>query len=285
MKYFTKKVGNKTAQVTFYLQEPSDEIDPKRKFPTMVVVPGGAYMWTSDREGEVIALEFLAKGYHAIVVNYSTEGLAAFKDEQNLPVNPVSVFPNPLIELAEAIALIRENAEEWSVDSNRISVVGFSAGGNLTALLGVYWHEAWLEKKVGKSKELYRPNFLGIAYAPVDFVDIHKEESLINLALLGKLKVSVEERKKISPVYHVSKNMPHSFIWHTGEDPLVSPKNALVLALKMQEVGVPFELHLYEKGIHGVALADSRTSRKENQSNKQASTWVSLFLGWLQAQE
>lgn len=283
MKYFKQNIGRNKATVTYYLQEPSEEINLNQKYPVMVVVPGGAYMWTSDREGEPIALEFVAKGYHAIVVNYDTEGLSAYRDktEEELPGNPVSVFPNPLVELAEAISFLRENADKWSVDIDNISVIGFSAGANLVGLLGVYWYEEWLENLVGKNKKLYQPNNIVLAYGALDLTGEEGKESYVSLAITGKLKGNREELIKVSPIYHINEKTPPAFIWHTGEDPLVPPSDSLRFALAMEENKRPYELHIYEKGVHGVALADWRTSRKANQSNKQASTWTDLLVGWL----
>lgn len=282
MKYFTRNLGMHKGTATFYLHEPTAEIDIDRKYPVMVVIPGGAYMWTSDRESEPVALEFFAKDYHVLVVNYSTEGLAAYQDEAALPADPTSKFPTPLVELAEAVAVLRENAAEWAVASDQINVLGFSAGGNLAGLLAVYWQESWLEELVNKDKQLYRPDRVILAYAPLDFVGIHFEESsAINLALMGTMTPNLEERKKVSPIYHVSRKTPPMFLWHTGEDPLVSVENSLKMAVALQENNVPYELHIYQKGVHGVSLGDSRTSRKPNQSNEQAASWVELVMGWL----
>lgn len=281
MKYVIRPLGDGQATATFYLHEPSVEIDPNRKYPVMVVVPGGAYFWTSDREAEPIALEFFAKDYHAVVVNYSTEGLASYSDEAKLPENPVSTFPNPLKELAQALAMIRENGQAWSVDVDAITVLGFSAGGNLAGQLGVYWHEQWLSHLLELPSSTFKPNSLVLAYAPLDFVAIHSGESKVNYAALGTLSPSDANLKKISPIYHVTENMPPCFIWHTTEDPLVSVENSLQMAVALQKNKIPFELHLYEKGVHGAALGDSRTSRKMNQNNPQAASWVNLLLGWL----
>ena len=287
MKYFQQSLGKNNGTATFYLHEPSKEIDPNKKYPVMVVVPGGAYMWTSDREAEPIASEFFAKDYHAVVVHYDTEGLEAYqgKEKNELPKNPVSVFPNPLVELAEAISIVRKNAKEWAVDEDRISVLGFSAGGNLAGLLGTYWTEDWLEELVGNKKSLYKPNYLVLAYAALDLITTSEESEVpVSLAITGNINASKEKLRKVSPSYHVNEHTPPSFIWHTLEDTLVPANNALKFATAMAEHNRPYELHIYEKGVHGVALGDSRTSRKENQSNKHAASWVNLLLGWLEAQ-
>ncbi|MGY4839167.1 alpha/beta hydrolase [Lactobacillus paragasseri] len=164
MKCFKKNIGENGAEATFYLQEPNKEIDINRKSPVMIVVPGGAYMWTSWREEEPIALEFLGKGFSCIVAQYATEGLSFYDGKHDYSKEPVSAFPNPLVDLAKIVAYVRENAEKWDLDCNSINVIGFSAGGNLTAQLGVYWNTDWLEKLVEKPRKEYQPNSICLSY-------------------------------------------------------------------------------------------------------------------------
>ena len=273
MKYFKKNIGENGAEAIFYLQEPNKEIDIKRKSPVMIVVPGGAYMWTSWREEEPIALEFLGKGFSCIVAQYATEGLGFYDGKHDYSKEPVSAFPNPLVDLAKIVAYVRENSEEWNLDTNSINVIGFSAGGNLTAQLGVYWNTDWLEKLVGKSRKEYQPNSICLSYgAP------HMAQS--------PEKYCYKQTKKMAGpnmIDTVSKDVPPTFIWHTMEDPYVPVASALNFASQLEEKMVPFELHIYQKGKHGLALADLRTDSKKDrsQSNEQAATWKRLYLGWL----
>ncbi len=154
MKYFAQKIGKNEGEAVFYLQDPSDEIQPERKAPVLVIVPGGAYMWTSDREGEPVAAEYFSRGFSCVVVKYATEGRKFFKENTNPEKIPCSVFPNPLLELAQVMILLRKHAEEWKIDADRIAVAGFSAGGNLAGQLSVYWNTDWLtEQPVENSLE------------------------------------------------------------------------------------------------------------------------------------
>lgn len=287
MKYFERKIGDKSAKAVFYLHEPSPEIDPNRKYSTIVVCPGGGYMWTSDREAEPIAMEFFAKGYDCCVVYYSTEGLDAYTKSDLLPQNPNSTFPTPLVELSLSIAILRENSAEWAINSDDISVLGFSAAGNLAGLLSVYWSEPWLEKLTGKSCKLYKPNAAILAYAVLDFTPYINEKddqnNMVVLGITGKLHASKEALEEVSPVKHINKNTPRTFIWCTMQDPIVPVENSLEYAVAMRKAKIPFELHIYEKGKHGLALADWRTDSKANhsQSNVQASSWIALADRWI----
>lgn len=293
MKYFKKNIGSNGAQATFYLQEPNKEIDINRKSPVLVIVPGGAYLWTSWREEEPIALEFLGKGFSCVVAQYGTEGLDFYDGQHDYSKEPNSSFPNPLVDLAKILAYIRENADEWALDNDSVNVMGFSAGGNLTAQLGTYWHTNWLEKLVGKNKNEYKPNSICLSYGASHMVmspekDHYKQTkklsrpNMINYATLGHNQ-SPERVKLVNMVDAVTKNVPPTFIWHTMEDPYVPIASALHFAEQLEEKLVPFELHIYQKGKHGLALADLRTDSKKDrsQSNKQAATWKQLYIGWL----
>ena len=293
MKYFKKDIGDKGAKATFYLQEPNSEIDINRKSPVMIIVPGGAYMWTSWREEEPIALEFLSKGFSCIVAEYATEGLKFFDGKHDYSKDPVSAFPNPIIDLAKTISYVREHAQEWSIDPESINVIGFSAGGNLAAQLGVYWNTDWLEKLVNRPKKEYQPNSICLAYGAPHMAfapekDHYKKTkkisgpNMIDYATLGHDQ-SEKRVKLVNMIDSVTEDVPPTFIWHTMEDPYVPVSSALYFASQLEEKMVPFELHIYQKGKHGLALADLRTDSEKDrsQSNEQGATWKRLYLGWL----
>lgn len=293
MKYFKREIGDKGASATFYLQEPNKEIDINRKSPVMIIVPGGAYMWTSWREEEPIALEFLGKGFSCIVAEYATEGLSFYDGKHDYTKEPVTTFSNPLVDLARTIAYVREHANEWSLDTDSINVIGFSAGGNLTAQLGVYWNTEWLEKLVKKPRKEYQPNSICLSYGAPHMAKTPEKDryqqtkkfagpGLIDYATLGNDR-SESRVKMVNMVDAVTKDTPPVFIWHTMEDPYVPVASALEFASQLEKEMVPFELHIYQKGKHGLALADLRTDSKKDrsQSNEQAATWKRLYLGWL----
>ena len=110
--------------LTAYLLDTSTELPALDKRPAVVICPGGGYAYTSDREAEPIALTFSAQGYQTFVLRYSIKEYAA--------------FPNSLVDLAKAVALIRRQADDLNIFAERIAVAGFSAGGHLAASLGVF---------------------------------------------------------------------------------------------------------------------------------------------------
>ena len=111
--------------VTTYILDSSHEVDANRKRPAVIICPGGAYRLCSEREAECFAVRFMAMGYHAFVLNYRV-------DEAR--------FPEQFKEVAATIALLRDKADEWHIESDKIAVMGFSAGGHLCTSLGVLWH-------------------------------------------------------------------------------------------------------------------------------------------------
>lgn len=284
MEYFTKSIGDNGAKATFYLQRPNTEIDSTRKYPVVVVVPGGAYFWTSWREMEPVALEFLGKGYSCVVMEYATEGRDFYTKNFDPTKEVVSAFPKPLVDLAKTLALLRENATSWSLDPNKLNLVGFSAGGNLIGQLGVYWDTAWLEKAVGQERSRYRPNSLCVAYGATLMAaqPLLKGFEQIDHATLG-LDKSQARIELANILDKINPKTPPTFIWHTTEDAIVPVKTALRLGLNLEENGVSYEMHIYQKGPHGLALADKRTdgSKTGTRSEVQVATWTELYRNWL----
>lgn len=285
MKYFEKQLDKNGSYAKYYLQEANGEIDSARVYPVIVICPGGAFFWTSFREDEAVALRFLAEGFHVIVVHYATEGLNKMAPDkiEDLPQNPVSVFPKPLVALSKTVADIKENAMTYRVDLDYVVVAGFSAGGNIAGQLGVYWDKEWLLDLVAKEAELIRPTHLLLSYAAFD-VYPNADLSIFNkvaYAATGKEFPTQEELDKVNPIKNVSKKTPPSFVWHTMEDKLVPAENALRYCSELVRVGVPYELHIFNKGKHGLVLGDLRTGVKESNHNAQVYKWVDLFLEWL----
>ena len=154
MRYFEDEISGidgSTATFVGYCLDNSSEIDPNRKRPSVLVIPGGGYEMTSDREAEPIAMQFLAAGFNAFVLRYS--------------VKP-SIFPVALLEAAEAMRRIRTHADEWHCDADAIAVIGFSAGGHLAANLATSASDDVLAAH-GYDADAVRPNGLMLAYPVV----------------------------------------------------------------------------------------------------------------------
>lgn len=266
MKYYETN-GAGTPTMTAYLQEESEELRMSHARPAMIVCPGGAYRFRSDREAEVIALTFMAKGCQAFVLNYS--------------VAPAK-FPCALTELAAAVATVRTHAEEWNIDPEKIFVCGFSAGGHLTASLGTMWQEDFLreilQKEFGTDNQLWKPSGIILSYPVITMGKYTHEES--RDLLLGE-NASEERIREISLENRVTENVPSVFIWHTRADDAVPVENTLQFAVELQKAKVPYELHIFENGEHGLSLCNEVTENRKEQVMPDNAVWVDMALRWL----
>ena len=137
------------AKLYLYLQEKSPEIAMDKR-PLIFICPGGAYAMTSDREAEAVALQFLAAGFHAAVLRYS--------------VAPAR-YPTALLQVAAGFKYLREHAEEFHIDEDKIVIQGASAGGHLAASYGVFWKKkTFLAEMLHTTPELLKPNGMMLSY-------------------------------------------------------------------------------------------------------------------------
>lgn len=247
-----------------YVPVVSCEPELHEKRPAVVVCPGGGYGMCSPREAEPIALAFASRGIPAFVLWYS--------------VAPMR-FPGALLEACEAVAEVRRHAKEWNIDPDRIAVCGFSAGGHLTGTVGTLWNQDFVCDTLGYHNEEHRPNALILSYAVLSAEpDALHGGSFQNL--LGH-DPEVEEQQLLSCEKQVGKHTPPAFIWHTYDDPVVPVRNSLWFADAMAKNEVPFELHVYPHGPHGLALGTEVTGY--NISEPDVVEWVDRCAKWLKS--
>ena len=228
MRYFEDEISGidgSTATFVGYCLDNSSEIDPNRKRPSVLVIPGGGYEMTSDREAEPIAMQFLAAGFNAFVLRYS--------------VKP-SIFPVALLEAAEAMRRIRTHADEWHCDADAIAVIGFSAGGHLAANLATSASDDVLAAH-GYDADAVRPNGLMLAYPVVTSGPLAHRGSFD--ALLGDRKADPEALDAVSIEKHIDAKTPPVFVWHTVPDDCVPYENTLMLVDACKKAGVSVEAH------------------------------------------
>jgi acetyl esterase/lipase len=279
--------------LTTYVLSDSRELLNGKKRPAIVICPGGAYLGCSDREGEPVALRFAAMGYHAFVLRYSTYCEAPFGSFQfagPMPVNPHSVHPGPLRDIGQAFLTIREHAGEWLVDVDNIGVCGFSAGGHNCGMYAVYWDDPVLSDHFGVASALLRPALAIVGYAILDyrlmfgpkpepFAKVISDAA--SIALMGTTEPSDELLRELSPALRVSPNTPPMFLWATADDPMVPAENTTRMATALAQAGVPFEVHIFEKGGHGLSLADQASAGSVADFDADAAKWVEAAGAWL----
>ena len=219
-----------------YIQQTISVEGYTRLRPAVLIIPGGGYGHVSPREGEPVALRFLARGYQAFVLEYS--------------VAPVG-FPAPLQEAAMAMAYIRAHSGRFGVDPKMVAAVGFSAGGHLCGLLGTLFDGE--EVAMIGSPAAIRPDALGLCYpVAVSWGRTH-DGSFHNLC-----GTDAQLRQRLSLDGLVRADMPPVYLWHTESDESVPCRNSLILKAALDTAGVSATLRLYQRGIHGLSTADAQ---------------------------
>ncbi len=253
--------NGKNATVDLYL--PFNMTEMKRadkKRPCVIVCPGGAYAFCSQREAEPIALNFLNEGFNVFLLNYS--------------VAP-HTFPSQLCEVAAVIELIYKNKDEWNCDTDKIAIIGFSAGGHLAAHYSTMFDCKEVREFFPESKSV-NATILGYPVITADLESTHKG-SIMNLT--GNKELT-EELAYFSNEKNVKPTTPPTFIWHTAEDAAVPVKNSLLYAEALSKNKVPFELHIYPFGRHGLSTCDEHTLDEVNEKIAHIN-WLGDMKKWL----
>ena len=249
-----------------YFLDSSMEMRPNEKRPVILMCPGGGYEMTSDREAEPMAMQFLAMGYHVAILRYS--------------VCPVR-YPAALLQVAESVLYLKEHADEYHIDPEKIVVQGCSAGGHLAANYGIAWNSPFLTKLMGMENDPERLCVAGLllCYPVITSGEKAHEESFRNL--LGE---QYEEKKEeLSLENQVTPDTPPTFLWHTATDETVPVENSLYFFQACLQQGVSAELHIYPVGGHGLSLANEETCRANGIGvQKECQSWIGLAQTWLE---
>ena len=247
------------------LDKPSIKIFPapadKATGAAVVICPGGGYGFLADNhEGKQVAEFFNNLGVTASVLKYRIAS----------KVRPAPIHPAPLHDAQRAIRLVREHATEWHVDPHRIGIMGFSAGGHLASTAGTHFDDGKSDAEDPIDRQSCRPDFLILGYPVITFepptAHMGSRHNLIGKNADDKLVEYYCNDK------HVTAKTPPTFLFHTDADNGVLPENSVLFYLALKKAKVPAEMHIYEKGPHGVGLA---------QSDPVLKTWPDRLAAWL----
>lgn len=233
----------------------------------ILVVPGGAYgMVCSEREGEPIAMAFMPYGYNAFVLHYS--------------VARKKVFPGQLIEASMAMKHIRDHAEEYGIDPEKIFVTGFSAGGHLAGSLGVMWNKKEIYEAMEMPYGYNRPAGMMLVYPVITGIKKYSHFGSFQ-NLLGEDEPSAERLEEASLEANVTSESVPLYIVHTSNDQVVDVRNSLTLAESYREAGLTFEMHIFPDGPHGVGLGNHVTRcGVAKWENAAVAKWVENAVFW-----
>lgn len=223
----------------------------------IVVAPGGGYGdLAMDHEGAQIAQWCNANGIAAFVLRYRHA--------------PDYHHPTPKLDAQRAIRTVRARAEEWGINPEKIGLIGFSAGGHLTATAATQFDAGEGKSSDPIQRASSRPDFAILGYPVITMTAPYTHKGS-RTNLLGKTP-SAEMIEALSAEQNVTADTPPCFIVHTTEDKAVPVQNAILFYLALKENNIPVEMHLFEKGHHGLGLA---------QSEPAMSTWPKQCITWL----
>lgn len=220
----------------------------------MVVCPGGGYGRHAPHEGEPVARWLASLGIAALVLDYR--------------VAPHR-HPASLRDGQRAVQLARHHAAGWGIDPARIGMLGFSAGGHLAAAVGTFPDAADPDSDDPVARQRSRPDLLALAYPVISFGERRHQGSTDNLLGPGATEAA---RDAVSLERLVEARTPSAFLWHTADDRSVPVEHSLLFASALGRHGVPFALHVYPHGRHGLGLAED---------DPIVGTWRTLCAAWL----
>lgn len=232
-----------------------------RPRPAVVILPGGAYMFCSPREAQPVANQFIAAGCNTFTLFYSVGKNARDK--------------NPLKDVARVIDYIRAHAQEYNIDPNKIATIGFSAGGHLSTWIASGYNDPVLE---GLD---CRPN-ASICCYPVVRSHVGSFKQLLGV----EEDYTTEQAQHLYTDEMVHKDTPPMFIWHTFADDCVSLADSLALANALYKNSVPFEMHIFPHGGHGLSLCNEETtpSYAPDYNDPYLARWMDMAIKWLNKQ-
>lgn len=245
---------NDTPTLTVFLADPA-----KATGAAMVICPGGGYGGLASHEGVDYARWLNEAGISAFVLKYRL-GTSGYR------------HPAMLQDASRALRIVRARAEEWKVDAKRVGIMGSSAGGHLASTMMTHFDSGQQDASDSIERQSSRPD-LGILCYPVitmgKYTHTGSRRNLLGTNPPPELVDLLSNEKQ------VTSNTPPCFVWHTWEDTTVAVENPMMFAEALRKAGVRFELHIYEKGRHGMGLG-TREWKPENRH-----PWTGECLRWL----
>ena len=231
-------------------------LEPAAPVGAVIVCPGGGYSHLAPHEGVPIAKMFNRAGIAGFVLHYR---LAPHR------------HPSPLGDLQRAIRLVRFHAKDWKIKPDCIAVLGFSAGGHLASTAATHFDGGNAQAPDPMDRVTCRPDAGILCYPVISFGAFGNHGSMVNL--IGK-NPPESLRMSLSNELQVTRETPPCFLWHTANDQCVPVENSLQFAAALSRCKVPYALHVFPDGPHGIGLAAD---------NPVVGAWSGLCVCWLKA--
>lgn len=218
--------------------------DPQTTRRTAIVIcPGGGYAREAmDYEGHEICRWLNSIGVAGFILDYRHRGKGY-------------THPAPLLDAQRAIRTVRASADRWQIQPDRIGIMGFSAGGHLASSTGTHFDLGNPDADDPVERVSCRPDFMVLGYPLISLTTEYVDEGTMH-NLLGP-SPAPELRHDLSNEKQVTADTPPAFLFHTGDDRPTAPENSVLFWLALRRAGIPAELHVFEKGRHGLGLGRS----------------------------
>ncbi len=280
------------ATYTAYLADPVPAREDLGR-PAVVICGGGSFTHIAPHEQEPVAFAFLDRGFQAFVLDYVTSS-----------TGDVS-YPHPEADLAKMVATVRAHAKEWHVDPDKVSVIGFSAGGFVCASLAAQWKSGGFAALTSERPEHIRPDAAVLCYPALDMRVMRDEQTrdpridlrvpktggktgrdLLNeyFAMVVGGEATDERMEEVCPTTHVTRDMPPTFVWAAADDRTCPVVQVYDLARAMAREGVAHEVHVFDRGGHGLSVANVNTRSDNAEAQQAVRPWVELAFAFLERQ-
>lgn len=226
--------SDRNVTLTAYIQPIGGEYWGMTLRPAMIILPGGGYQFCSARESDPVSFPYLQVGYQVFILNYS--------------LNDHAEWDNPLKDYELAVKTIKENAEKWHVDINRIAVIGFSAGGHLAACAATMAEN--------------RPCAAILGYPVISSVSVWND------------------RGAPDPAKAVDRDTCPCFIFASRNDGTVPIRDSVNFISALTDAGVPYETHIYSYANHGFSTCEPQLNNRDWCCNRTAN-WIKDSIEWL----
>jgi len=247
--------------LTSYLQHQPE------KQAAVIICAGGGYLSHNEDEAEYVALQFLANGYQAFILNYSVGA-------------PYASFPQPIIELASAVSIVRDNALRFQLNPNRIFVCGLSTGGHLASLLGSLWNSDLLNLKAIMQPLNAKPDAIILGYPILDLdlfkIDLLNKDTkyapfleMMFTAILRHPAPDPDALKKWNSTFAICEDTVPTFIWNYASDEWVNKNQANEYAKRMALYHIPHAYITFDTGKHSEIKLD------------KTKIWLTKAIEWL----